>query len=491
MNKNKRMKTSGFISLFLLLTLVVLPVSVTNLMRVNAQTNNMTNATLGTNATTTDGGINASAPIEIEVPPLVPPLNNETTGAEEEPILPTDNATTEVPPPEAGNESITTAVPTSNVTIVSSNSLIGFDPLTGLNDLTIFGIALNEGPGDSTNTTLMTALFDFNGTIIAANTSTTFPSTILVNQSVPIEVHFTDLDVIGGIFNAAFYQQQADNGTLFFGSFPLPPPPLPPVEELPPVDGGGGGGGIPPVDGGGVIDGGGEEVPPVEEVPPAPQEPPAPVPASLQECLDSYPQNQDICTIGGEIDCNGLIAAGIFDFPVTQGSVDPFRLDADRDGIGCELLEQGAAAAGGPAPPAPIEEVPAAPQEPPANGEQVPPENVTSPELPGGAVVDNNETEAIIPPELVPPPTNATEPTFNATLPMTNATIPTNASQTINDTFAPEQLPSEQVNNTLTDSISAEEEAEDQQQESESQDDQPQSEEDSEEDDNGNDDNNN
>ena len=393
------------ISFFLALTLLISPAAVTFL-RVDAQ--NMTNATTLTNAT------NATVPIE--VPPLVPSLN-ETT----EPIVPTteDNATAEVPPPaevpplEPETNETTTATPTSNVTIVSSNSLFGFDQFTGLNTITLFGIALNEGPADSTNTTLMTALFDFNGTIIAANTSTMIPSTILVNQSVPIAVTFSDLDIVGGVFNAAFYQQQADNGTIFFGVFPLPPlPPAPPIDGgggLPPVDGGGGFVPLPPADGGG---GGGE-------LPPAPEQPPTqPAPPSLQECLDSYPNNQDICTIGGEIDCNTLIASGVFDITVTIGSVDPFGLDADKDGIGCELME-GAAA--------------------------VPPELITPP----GANATN----------MTAPITNATEPLAD------NATEPSEVNSTLADSsssIAAEEPPS-----------TAEE---DQQAAEESQDDQPQQE---------------
>ena len=432
---------TAVISFFLALTLLVSPAAVSFLIpRVDAQNITATNAT------------NATSPIE--VPPLVPPPTNETL-----PPVVVENIT-EVPPivitNATGNETTSSATPTSNVTIVSSNSLIGFDQFTGLNTLDIFGIAFNEGPADSTNTTLMTALFDFNGTIIAANTSTTFPSTILVNQSIPIDVHFDDLDIVGGVFNAAFYQQQADNGSIFFGTFPLPPPPVP-VEPLPPVDGSGV---IVPGPGGGEEGGGVPPAPPVDVVPP----PPAPLSASLQECLDSYPQNQDICTIGGEIDCNILIAAGVFDFPVVQGSVDPFALDADGDGIGCELFAL-PSPSGGPAPPAPIEEAPV--PAPPANGDQVPVENVTSPELPGGAT---NETEAVVPPELITPPgTNATNMT-GPTEPTINATEPAAA-----------------VNNTLADSEEPPTE-EDQQAAEESQDDQPQ--EDKEQSDNGNDDNN-
>jgi hypothetical protein len=50
-----------------------------------------------------------------------------------------------------------------------------------------------------------------------------------------------------------------------------------------------------------------------------------------QECLDSYPDNPEICDQTGDVNCTDLTAK---DIKVT--GTDPFDLDRDGNGMGCE-----------------------------------------------------------------------------------------------------------------------------------------------------------
>lgn len=315
------------------------------------------------------------------------------------------NDTVAIVPGAGMNESAVTTNETDkgvNVTVVSSNFLFGFDPVTGLGDITLLGVAFNNDTRDSSDTDVLSALFDVNGTVIATNATKLIPPAILINQSVPFSTKFSDIDIVGGVANAAFYQQQVENGTIFLGVIPLAPAlPLPPIEEGGAIveDGSGGatGGLVPgggttvPEQGGGEIGQEGPEVPATGEplpgnvttggeagnetgVPPelvtppglnetAPTEPitnetlPAPpidnattgpvdnataptVEPTLDECFTSYPNNPEICEdFGRNPECQELFDANIFNFQV-EGD-DPFELDGDNDGVGCEISELG------------------------------------------------------------------------------------------------------------------------------------------------------
>lgn len=73
-------------------------------------------------------------------------------------------------------------------------------------------------------------------------------------------------------------------------------------------------------------------------------EPPAPLPEpgspGMQECTAAYPNNPQICegAFGAEPDCVIINAqGGVYNIQVNPP--DPFRLDNDADGLGCEISQ--------------------------------------------------------------------------------------------------------------------------------------------------------
>ena len=74
----------------------------------------------------------------------------------------------------------------------------------------------------------------------------------------------------------------------------------------------------------------------------APPVPPLPAPESpaMVECTQAYPGNPEICqgAYGAEPDCIKLNSEGQI-YNIQVNPPDPFRLDNDYDGLGCEISQ--------------------------------------------------------------------------------------------------------------------------------------------------------
>ena len=109
----------------------------------------------------------------------------------------------------------------ANLTVLTSANGTGFNPMTGLGELSFVGQLLNNDTIPSNETEVTTQLYDFNGKLIGFNTTNVGP--INPGEIVNFQQKFTDLDLVGGTANAVFYDHSTNKDSLPFFGF-IPPP---------------------------------------------------------------------------------------------------------------------------------------------------------------------------------------------------------------------------------------------------------------------------